>query len=125
MRNLVPVILSGGSGTRLWPASRKSLPKQFKKFSNIGTLFSQTLNRVKELNNCNNLTVVSAREYEFLINNEIERHNLRGTLILEELSKNTAAAIFLLQKVLLKVRKILSCASCLLIIGYQILTNLK
>jgi mannose-1-phosphate guanylyltransferase/mannose-6-phosphate isomerase len=98
MRNLVPVILSGGSGTRLWPASRKSLPKQFKKFSNIGTLFSQTLNRVKELNNCNNLTVVSAREYEFLINNEIERHNLRGTLILEELSKNTAAAIFFAAK---------------------------
>ena len=44
---LFPVILSGGSGDRLWPKSRKSLPKQFIAFNEISNLFSQTL---KELN---------------------------------------------------------------------------
>ena len=98
MYNLFPVILSGGSGTRLWPASRKSLPKQFKQFNSIGTLFSHTLNRVKELNNCDNLIIVSSREYEFLVNKEIEQYNKEGLLILEEASKNTSAAIFFAAK---------------------------
>ena len=40
-----PVILSGGSGTRLWPASRKSLPKQFIEFPGTGSLFARTLER--------------------------------------------------------------------------------
>jgi len=94
LKNLIPVILSGGSGTRLWPSSRKSLPKQFKGFNNIGTLFSHTLNRVNELNGCNDLIVVSAREYEFLIKKHTDNFNKETILILEEISKNTAAAIF-------------------------------
>ena len=102
MYNLFPVILSGGSGTRLWPASRKSLPKQFKNFSNIGTLFSHTLNRVKELNNCNNLIIVSSRDYEFLVKKEIEKYNKESLLILEEISKNTSAAIFFAAKLALE-----------------------
>ena len=94
MKNLIPVILSGGSGTRLWPSSRKSLPKQFKEFKNIGSLFYHTLNRVNELNGCKDLIVVSAREYEFLIKKHTNIFNRESILILEETSKNTAAAIF-------------------------------
>ena len=44
-----PVILSGGSGTRLWPSSRASLPKQFIKFSNDENLFYKTVKRTKQL----------------------------------------------------------------------------
>jgi len=94
LKNLIPVILSGGSGKRLWPSSRKSLPKQFKEFDNIGSLFSHTLNRVKQLNECKDLIVVSAREYEFLIKKHTNKFNKDTILILEETSKNTAAAVF-------------------------------
>ena len=94
MKNLIPVILSGGSGTRLWPSSRKSLPKQFKEFNNIGSLFSHTLNRVNELNGCDDLIIVSAREYEFLIKKVTNKFHKETVLILEEISKNTAAAVF-------------------------------
>ena len=55
MKKLFPVILSGGSGDRLWPKSRKSLPKQFIDFNEINNLFSHTLKRVEFLNNCQNL----------------------------------------------------------------------
>ena len=44
-----PVILSGGSGTRLWPTSRKSLPKQFIEFPGTGSLFACTLERAKAI----------------------------------------------------------------------------
>jgi len=46
---LTPVILSGGSGTRLWPLSRKNLPKQFLALSGDGTLFQQTVERTRAL----------------------------------------------------------------------------
>ena len=98
MKNLFPVILSGGSGTRLWPSSRKSLPKQFIKFNNIGSLFKHTLQRIYKLNKCQNLIVVSSKDHEFLIKKDLETFNSNTSLILEEISKNTSAAIFFAAK---------------------------
>ena len=93
-KNLIPVILSGGSGKRLWPASRKTLPKQFKKFNDIDNLFVTTIKRTQKLEECKNLIIVSAKEYEYLIDNHIEDFKNEKKIILEESSKNTAAAIF-------------------------------
>ena len=98
MKNLFPVILSGGSGTRLWPSSRKSLPKQFIKFSSIGSLFKHTLQRIDKLNKCQNLIVVSSKDHEFLVKKDIENFNASTISILEEISKNTSAAIFFAAK---------------------------
>ena len=47
---MIPVILSGGSGTRLWPLSRSSYPKQFLPITNERTLFELTLDRISNLN---------------------------------------------------------------------------
>ena len=47
--SLHPVILAGGSGTRLWPVSRDLYPKQFLKVTGQDTLFESTLNRLKQL----------------------------------------------------------------------------
>ena len=44
---LIPLILSGGSGTRLWPVSRRNLPKQFLSLAGHGTLFQQTIARTR------------------------------------------------------------------------------
>ena len=94
MKNLFPVILSGGSGDRLWPKSRKSLPKQFIDFHQISNLFSNTLKRVESLNNCQNLIISSSRDYEYLIKRNLKDLVKEPTLILEEISKNTSAAIY-------------------------------
>ena len=94
MKNFFPVILSGGSGDRLWPKSRKSLPKQFIDFHNIGNLFNHTLKRVDFINKCENLIISSSRDYEHLIKRNLNNLLKEPCLILEEISKNTAPGIY-------------------------------
>ena len=60
-----PVVLSGGSGTRLWPSSRKSLPKQFIEFPGTGSLFARTLERAAAISASAPL-VISSRQHGFL-----------------------------------------------------------
>ncbi len=89
-----PVILSGGSGKRLWPSSRSSLPKQFINFSNNENLFYKTVNRSKKLNHKNTILVISSRQHGFLCRNEVQKLDLPAEYILEETGRNTAAAVF-------------------------------
>lgn len=94
LKKLFPVILSGGSGDRLWPKSRKSLPKQFINFHKIGNLFTHTLKRVETLNNCQNLIIASSREYGYLIKKNLNQYVKASSIILEEISRNTSPAIY-------------------------------
>ena len=89
-----PVILSGGSGTRLWPSSRASLPKQFINFSNDENLFYKTVNRTKKLTNKNTILIISSRQHGFLCRNEVQKLSITAEYILEETGRNTAAAVF-------------------------------
>ena len=92
--NIRPVILSGGSGTRLWPASRRSLPKQFVKFPVIGSLFTHTLERVAGLEGSGKPLVISSRQHGFLCRREARNASLEAEYILEEGGRNTAPAIY-------------------------------
>ena len=89
-----PVILSGGSGTRLWPSSRASLPKQFINFSNNENLFYKTLKRSKKLTKKNTILIISSRQHGFLCRNEVQKFSIPAEYILEETGRNTAAAVF-------------------------------
>ena len=89
-----PVILSGGSGTRLWPSSRASLPKQFINFSNDENLFYKTVNRTKQLTSKNTILIISSRQHGFLCQNEVHKLSIPAEYILEETGRNTAAAVF-------------------------------
>ena len=89
-----PVILSGGSGTRLWPSSRASLPKQFINFTDNQNLFYKTIKRSKKLEPINNTLIISSRQHGFLCRNEIQKLSLSAEYILEETGRNTAAAVF-------------------------------
>ena len=89
-----PVILSGGSGTRLWPSSRASLPKQFISFSNDENLFYKTVKRTKQLNDKDTITIISSRQHGFLCRNEVQKLSITAEYILEETGRNTAAAVF-------------------------------
>ena len=89
-----PVILSGGSGTRLWPSSRRSLPKQFIDFPAIGSLFAHTLQRVARLDDVATPLVVSSRQHGFLCRREADNVRIDTEYILEEGGRNTAPAIY-------------------------------
>ena len=89
-----PVVLSGGSGTRLWPASRKSLPKQFIEFPGIGSLFAGTLERATRIPGAATPLVVSSRQHGFLCRRAADKLGLNARYILEEIGRNTAPAIY-------------------------------
>ncbi|MGH8501295.1 MAG: mannose-1-phosphate guanylyltransferase/mannose-6-phosphate isomerase [Gammaproteobacteria bacterium] len=91
---LVPVILSGGSGTRLWPLSRQLYPKQFIPLTGDHSLFQATLRRLEGLENLAFTLVVCNNEHRFMAAEQvraIEAHDVR--LMLEPVGRNTAPAI--------------------------------
>ncbi len=91
-----PVILSGGSGTRLWPLSRAMYPKQFVRFSSDQTssFLAATLRRLPTEQDFAPPIVVCNNDHRFLVKDEAERSGIRpGTILLEPVARNTAPAI--------------------------------
>lgn len=93
---LTPVILSGGSGTRLWPLSRKNLPKQFLALGGDKTLFQQTIDRTLGLGGVGVPIVVCSEEHRFLVAEQLRALKVEGaSILLEPMPRNTAPAIAL------------------------------
>ena len=89
---IVPVILSGGSGTRLWPLSTPQRPKQFLRLTGSESLFQQTLGRIADRQRYAPPLVVANAAHEELCLEEMK--NVKGArLLLEPYARNTAAAI--------------------------------
>ncbi len=86
-----PVILSGGAGTRLWPLSRKSLPKQFVELFGGKSLLQTTLERVRRFHSMP--VIVAADEHRFLVAETLRQADIQAEVILEPCSRNTAAAM--------------------------------
>lgn len=93
---LVPVILSGGSGTRLWPLSRKNLPKQFLPLTGDSTLFQQTVARTRSIDDIAPPIIVCSEEHRFLVAEQLLEMKVSGaSILLEPAARNTAPAIAL------------------------------
>ncbi|WP_426700852.1 mannose-1-phosphate guanylyltransferase/mannose-6-phosphate isomerase [Rhodanobacter sp. Col0626] len=93
---LIPLILSGGSGTRLWPVSRRNLPKQFLELAGKGTLFQQTIARTRQLPDVVAPIVVASEDHRFLAADQLLEAGVEdATIVLEPLARNTAPAIAL------------------------------
>ena len=101
MTQVLPVILCGGSGTRLWPLSRASFPKQFLVLSGNEankTLFQESIERLQLVGNEKNTVgptlIVTNEEHRFLALDQLrELKNIKATLLLEPSGKNTAPAL--------------------------------
>jgi mannose-1-phosphate guanylyltransferase/mannose-6-phosphate isomerase len=94
---LVPVILAGGSGTRLWPVSRDTLPKQLARLVGDQSLLEQTAQRVIARAAPERVITVGAKAQDFLVRRELEAIDpaLARHRLLEPVGRNTAAAIAL------------------------------
>jgi mannose-1-phosphate guanylyltransferase/mannose-6-phosphate isomerase len=88
---IIPVIMCGGSGTRLWPLSRKALPKQFVPLIQGKSLLQLTLERAKLLNP--QQLIVAAEDHRFLVQACVEAAGVQSTILLEPVARNTAAAM--------------------------------
>ncbi len=96
MPKIYPVVLSGGSGTRLWPLSRAMYPKQFVRFSDTqsASFLAATLKRLDESQGFAAPIVVCNNDHRFLVRDEVDRMGLRPrAILLEPIARNTAPAI--------------------------------
>lgn len=96
MQAIYPVILSGGSGTRLWPLSREMYPKQFIPFfkDDQTSLLGATLTRLHSVAGFQSPILMCNKEHRFLIRDELEKAGIAPhSIILEPVAKNTAPAI--------------------------------
>ncbi len=93
MNEIVPVILCGGVGSRLWPLSRRSLPKQFAPLVGAQSLFEAAVTRVDSEAFANPL-VITSRDHRFLAEKQIRDCGCSSTILLEPVGKNTAPAVF-------------------------------
>lgn len=90
---IVPVILCGGSGYRLWPLSRESLPKQFSKITSEFTLFQETIKRVSG-EGFDEPIIVTSYDYRFIVREQLKEIDVSaGAILLEPSGKDTAPAI--------------------------------
>jgi mannose-1-phosphate guanylyltransferase len=92
MPNMINIILCGGSGSRLFPLSRESYPKQFCNLTGDNSLFQETLLRNKKL--CGKTIIVTNKNHYELAKKQIEELNIENIeFILEPVGRNTAPAI--------------------------------
>ncbi len=90
---ITPVILAGGSGTRLWPVSRRSFPKQFANLLDGPSLFQRTVERVIAPG-FTAPTVITAEDYRFIAQKQMADIQAPcGSLIVEPIARNTASAV--------------------------------
>ena len=90
---MIPVILSGGSGTRLWPLSREAYPKQFLALAGEDTMLQATWQRVAELASAAPL-VVANEDHRFMVAEQLRQVGCTpAAIVLEPVGRNTAPAI--------------------------------
>lgn len=90
---IYPVILCGGSGTRLWPLSRKSFPKQFSRLNGETSLFQQTVERVSGEEMQSPIVLTNA-DYRFTVAEQLSDVGITNpTIMIEPEGRNTAPAI--------------------------------
>ncbi len=91
---LIPVLLSGGVGSRLWPVSRELYPKQFLPLTGQGSLLAQTLQRAAAIDNVGAPIVVCNDEHRFLVAEQLRQSGVKAAaILLEPEGKNTAPAV--------------------------------
>ncbi len=100
--SVIPIILCGGSGSRLWPLSRKSFPKQYLKLnsSEKNSFLQNTYKRISRIKNIKNPILICNEDHRFMAAEQMREINIKpNRIILEPIGRNTAPAITLAAKV--------------------------
>ncbi|MBB4201119.1 mannose-1-phosphate guanylyltransferase/mannose-6-phosphate isomerase [Rhodoblastus sphagnicola] len=92
MKKIIPVIMCGGSGTRVWPASRETMPKQFIALLGERSTFQNTLLRLNAAI-FDEPVIVTNHDYRFLVQEQMEEIGVHGQIVLEPERRDSAAAV--------------------------------
>ncbi|WP_296706270.1 mannose-1-phosphate guanylyltransferase/mannose-6-phosphate isomerase [Rhodoblastus sp.] len=92
MKKIIPVIMCGGAGTRVWPASRETMPKQFIALLGETSTFQQTLLRL-DPEIFDEPVVVTNHDYRFLVQEQMKEIGVSGDIVLEPERRDSAAAV--------------------------------
>ena len=92
-RLLIPVIMCGGAGTRLWPVSRESMPKQFVPLVEERSTFQQVLGRIRDTTIFGRPIVVTNSDFRFIVAEQMRACAIEGDIVLEPMRRDSAMAV--------------------------------
>jgi len=95
MTSVLPVVLSGGSGTRLWPISREKFPKQLLPLVDDLTMLQSTVARLDGMADLAQPLLICNEEHRFVVAEQVRQLGKQGTVLLEPVGRNTAPAMTL------------------------------
>ena len=93
MTKIVPVVICGGSGTRLWPLSRESLPKQFIPLFSDKSSFQTIAEILNKSSQFDDLIVITNREYRFLVAEQLDQIGIKAEIVLEPMRRDSGPAV--------------------------------
>jgi mannose-1-phosphate guanylyltransferase / mannose-6-phosphate isomerase len=90
---IVPVIMCGGAGTRLWPVSRESMPKQFVSLVGPGSTFQQVLGRISDPELFARPIVITNAEFRFVVAEQLRERGIAADIVLEPMRRDSGPAV--------------------------------
>jgi mannose-1-phosphate guanylyltransferase / mannose-6-phosphate isomerase len=90
---IIPVIMCGGAGTRLWPVSRESMPKQFTHLVGQGSTFQQVIRRVSDPELFARPIVITHSEFRFVVAEQLRNCGVSADIVLEPMRRDSAPAV--------------------------------
>src|SRR5712671_2401311 len=90
---IVPVIMCGGAGTRLWPISRESMPKQFVPLVGPETTFQQVLARVSDPDLFARPIVITSADFRFVVAEQLRERGVEADIVLEPMRRDSGPAV--------------------------------
>jgi mannose-1-phosphate guanylyltransferase/mannose-6-phosphate isomerase len=92
-RLLIPVIMCGGAGTRLWPVSRETMPKQFVPLVEERSTFQQVLGRIRDATIFGRPIVITNSDFRFIVAEQMRECAIEGDIVLEPIRRDSAMAV--------------------------------
>jgi len=123
LSKIIPVILAGGSGTRLWPLSRAKYPKQFLPLSGNNSLMQETILRLSGLDSIEDIIIICNSDHRFIVLEQCKKLEIKMPIILlEPIGRNSAPAI---TAAALQANKILDDALLLVLPADHLIQNIN
>jgi mannose-1-phosphate guanylyltransferase/mannose-6-phosphate isomerase len=90
---IIPVIMCGGAGTRLWPVSRESMPKQFVPLVGRGTTFQQVLERISDPELFARAIILTSADFRFVVAEQLRECGIEADIVLEPMRRDSGPAV--------------------------------